>query len=258
MSKCLVTTLSEAVTDTSLLKLDEIRFGYSSSIVINFNLFKYSNSVPLTITLNGDIYFTDSTGTQNLGKTKTLSNYTEVSYISAGIGTITASPKSSIWTIAAINANYADFLEFDLSDITYLSNIRSIILYVAKKVTGKLKDVKNKDTIKRLCLTVSPVEGDVADLGSIASSAEYIYFSSCSKVHGNISAFTGNTTITNLWLDDTGVTGNLSSLADCTALSNLHLQNTAVTGDTSDLAGLTNLTTFIYTNTAITGTWPLT
>ena len=70
MEKCLITKLLGTVNDDTLTKLNEIMlYGHSTT--------KFKNGIGGMVTLGvedirivGDAYFTDSTGSQNLGKTK--------------------------------------------------------------------------------------------------------------------------------------------------------------------------------------------
>jgi hypothetical protein len=86
MAKCLVTTLPESVSDTSLLKLGDFLIHYKHTTG-NVGFIEWcAASQGLTLTIIGDGYFTDATGTANQGKTFTVPpNYIgRRSYLSNG------------------------------------------------------------------------------------------------------------------------------------------------------------------------------
>ena len=92
MATCLTTTLSESVSDTSLLKLGESRIhveGASiSPVKITCNLV-FTGDPPVTtgidFTIVGNGYFTDSTGTSNLGKSSSITTWRDNQrFLSAG------------------------------------------------------------------------------------------------------------------------------------------------------------------------------
>jgi Leucine-rich repeat (LRR) protein len=228
MAKCLVTTLSEAATDSNLLKLGELMLSCHSTTVSNLTIMTSNGND--TITLRGDAYFTDSTGTQNYGKIKTGSGNMEF-YISPGDCDIIVGDKHR--TIVIESNTSTDSIGFDLSDVAFMDKIKHIIFYECKNITGNLQDIANTTSLERFCVGGSSVKGNVASLENLTS-------------------------LVFLYLNNTNVEGTLSSFANMDNLTNLRVDNTAITGDTSDLANLTNLNFFIYTNTAITGKWPLT
>lgn len=255
MNTCLVTTLKEAVDNDNLLKLGNlpIHIRKNKNAVVTLSFKAYGTN---SLTIKGDGYFTNSTGTSNLGKSLVYQANTDTTaYLSFGEYTVIVPDKyQTIQIQASANGeNVAIDLddcmamseltrfdsgmggaEGDLSNLKDSVNILTFSSWNQPLVKGNIADVP-KDSLFQFIITNNPnVEGDIGVFGE-ASNLSILRLNGATKISGNISGLSGNT-----------------------ALTTLILSNTAVTGDTSSLAGLTNLTTFTYTNTAITGTWPLT
>lgn len=276
MSNCLVTTLKESVTDNSLMKLGEMRLTFGpltnvSNLIFNMN----ANT---TLTIEGDSYWTDATGTQNYGKVKTSEANNFFAPHSDDISILIGNK----YNITNISAGWLNII-CDLSEFDYVPLIAFFIItgdirgsleaFVDKhdqpitqfafggtnKITGDISCLsKYKDSIDYLVLIgLSEIYGDISVLSDF-SILQYLDVQSSSKITGNVSSLPSS--ITSVTVASTSVTGTLASIATrCPNVQVIAVDGTSISGDTSDLAGLAHLTTFSYANCPnITGTWPLT
>ena len=251
MAKCLITTLAESTGDTSLLKVDEFRFHQNSNSVETMDFWKANVLQNGIIEIEGDGYFTDSTGTTNLGKSYTVSGHNTI-YISPGEYDIKVSNKSvysrivlpagcefnmeSAWGLLhvsyiRINGNAYG----DITPLHYNTTENHAIRIAGNNVSGRITSLPT-GVVTYLFMNSSQVKGTTTELVE--------------------SVFSSSTNV-QLLISGMGLSGPLSAFATLANLTTLDISNTDVTGDTSDLASLTKLTAFTYTNTAITGTWPL-
>lgn len=287
MGVCLITTLKESVSDSLLLKLgDMVIHFYPNASVRRINI-KFSENATLKALGNG--YFTNNSGTANLGKTIEVSANTPTDvFVPAGEQDVVFSNKYKINAISFYDVNSTDGFsnetEVDINEFTYGDVFRSIYAYtkylkgnislfqgklnlasiVVRRTGGKdllegnLSGFADATELTTLVLTNSMnITGALSSLVKSKTTMRQLQVNS-PGISGNINTLSDFVEMRILSLGETGVTGSLSSLSSLTNLAYLNLNNTAITGDTSDLAGLTNLTTFNYANTAITGTWPLT
>ena len=82
MNKCFITKLQGVVDNTSLLKLGELRIGFSDNgNPSNIQSIGMGVTNPISLEILGDGYFTDSTGSKNLGKKRTFNSPSEGVYI---------------------------------------------------------------------------------------------------------------------------------------------------------------------------------
>lgn len=275
MSTCLVTTLKEAVTDNSLLKIDELRIKLNKKGSSNPHIAFWINS-STTLTVIGSGYITNSAQTANYGTSKTVSSGWLDVYLSSDVKEISLISKYNFSQLLGFNFNS---YEFDIGELEYI-NINYLDLGSATLLTGDIKALKNKP-LTILYLFDTGVSGDISVLSSLSSTLTHALFhgsqnlegdisslSDCNnivqftcafdtKITGNISALANKTMLSLFDCNGSSVEGDISSFANDTALTSLNVSNTSITGDTSSLSALTNLTTFYYVNTAITGTWPL-
>jgi hypothetical protein len=252
--ECLLTTLKGVADDTSLLKLDEFAVDVDTDVVASFDAYYDTTGKSSTARIEGDGYFTDSTGTGNLGKSITITDSIGSKYISPGKYKIVFDGKSQLdhiifgagivantemlWGLNSLKSIRLDDLRVDGSILMMKYNPRVEAIRIAsKKVIGRFDSLSGSDKIHYLYLNSPKIKGTVQDLVK------------CVVKTGGVS----------LLLSSTGLSGNLADFTSVPGLKTLYLSSTQVTGDTSDLAPLSGtLTTFVYANTAITGTWPLT
>lgn len=221
MGKCLVTKLSGVVDNNSLLRVGEIRFSISAvsnptsesqKLIITYN----TNS---SLEIIGNGYFTDSTLSQNLGKSLNVNPGANTVYVSNGNFSLIAKNKYKIESII-IGSAYS----FSIDDLKW-----SMLYNISANYTnteGSISSIKDITRLESIELSYTKVVGDIAD----------------------VSKLTGLQTLS---LICDGVTGNLSSLQNFRNLTLLRLKN--ISGDVSSLNGNENITDIRLYNCNITG-----
>lgn len=256
--QCLITTLRESVSDANLLKLGEMPFKITSKedSIAEMRLQARTNTT-FELQIMGNGYFTDSTGSSNLGKSKTIpSSDTSYVYFSKGDYTVILKEKYNIRLIGVASDSIGGGnIEFDINNLIGTNPGTVYFQIPSLGVTGDLSAFTGFTDMFRVGFFGSNITGDIAALKDCIN--QYIDFRECKNVYGDIGSVAKGVTRALNCYKSTNIGGDLSSLSGCTNLTTLNLDSTKVTGDTSSLAGLTNLTIFDHTNTAITGTWPL-
>ena len=227
MGKCLVTKLNGSTNNPELLKLGELQIGISK--VTSPSEWTQGLSImcnkDITLEILGDGYFTDSTLSENKGKTKTI-NKSEVStpfYVSNGDFKLSISDKYAIINLGIYAIYKNEFVDVSLSNKTisdigvlkYSKDITSINLFKAN-ASGNIDNLKTLTKLTYINLDNTKVSGDIASLKDL-------------------------TKLTSLNLSDTKVSGDIASLKDLTLLTTIGLSNTKVSGDIASLKNLTKL-----------------
>lgn len=232
MGKCLVIQLQEAVTDTSLLKLNEVRFNFkrtSNDASITQVAFNAWAATKLSIIGSGN--FTNAEGSANLGDSLDVKFGENRFYITADVRTLSVENKTYIDQLGLTSSN-THFLSVgttgnttllalslinDLSDFQYMS-FNSVFLHGNTNLTGDISVFVGMQWLTNLSLTNTAVHGS---LDSIKSMKLY-----------------------RLTLSNTRVTGNLSSLSSMTTVSYIDLSRTAITGDIASIKTLVNIAAY--------------
>jgi hypothetical protein len=285
MATCLVTTLKESVTDSSLLKIGELLIKKKTNTVTSINM-QAVNGV--TVTIRGNGYFTDSTGTSNLGKTASVTIDNTRMYLSPGEYELVVSNKYDLKRIETSDTK----LSFDTEELLGCSNIFVLMLpacditgdieytpqaieylsYNDTKVTGDISALSDKNP-RNVNLGKTDIAGDISSLSGLGRLQSITV--SETNIQGNINVFsdmatvkdisigrsnvTGdvssieNLSLTSFSAINNNITGNLSSFSGMSALVNLTVEGTSVTGNLSSIASLTSLRTLNVANTDISG-----
>lgn len=279
MGICLVTTLKEAISDSDLLKLGEVRFRAKKNINAPFDIGFICNS-EATITVKSPGYITDSTGASNLGTSKTISPGTFTrTYFSAGDYDIIISNEYGITQISFDhNANNLvvdvdDFVMsqnaqiFRTSSNNTIGSLESFKKYPsmvqlqvykisnddkAAGITGDLEDVKDLPLQILTLRYQKKVTGDIANLSSMTDMNRLVL--GYTGIRGNISSLASMGSLIQVELiNDNAITGNVGVFAGKTAMQECTLQDTSVDGNLSSFTGCTALQSLNVSNTAVTG-----
>lgn len=230
MEKCFVTRLSGSTSNNKLLRIGEMRIKVEGveSPTKDTQGFGVNFTEPTTVEIVGDGYFTDSTLTENKGKSMVVTG-------SKGIIV------SQATTVAIINKYKLDRL---------VVFIPSGTPYGKNKVLN-IDDLKYSLSLNTLNLSEMQAYGDISNLKTLT--ALTVLHLKKNKVAGDIANLKNLTALTNLDISSTNVTGDIANLKDLTALTSLNLESSKVVGDIANLKNLTALTSLILTNTAISG-----
>lgn len=165
MNKCLVTKLNGSVSDNSLLKIGEMRIKVdkidsptNKSQAIKINVVK-----PITLTIIGDGYFTDSTLSENKGKTVSLSIGEKVLYVSNGDYEISISNKYALYVFFDGDIEYTNVSSNKLIDVDCLKYSDNLVDFRTKKCIGNIASLNNKNFVN-IYVRGGDVYGDVSNL----------------------------------------------------------------------------------------------
>lgn len=164
MDKCLVTKLNGSVPNNSLLKIGEMRIKVdkidnptNKSQAIKINIEK-----PITLTIIGDGYFTDSTLSKNTGKTASLIGE-KVLYVSNGDYEISISSKYPLSVIFDGDSAYTSVSSNKLIDVDCLKYSDKLVDFRTKNCIGNIASLNNKNFIN-IFVQGGDVYGDVSNL----------------------------------------------------------------------------------------------
>ena len=269
MAKTLVIKLAETVDNDNLRKLGEMRIfivPYSTipdvpaAIPACFEM-KFTASEPFGLELEGNGYFTDSTLTQNLGKTYTAQTGENTIYVSDSTSLLRLANKYAItsWDISGGNSarhyhwtvDGADFagmgaLTFLRSNNTMLSEGSSLACF---------SKLPNLTQLHLSYMDKGYMNGSLSDIAGLTNLVTLNLFGQ-ENITGNLSDLSGMTHLQTFWIvSNKLITGNLSSLAGLTELISFEVSsNRLITGDISSITGLTKLYSFnVSGNSNITG-----
>ena len=231
MGKCLVTKLNGSVNNDSLLKLNEfVLYGHSTNKMIN-GIGGFATKGVSQIKIIGDAYFTDKTGEQNLGKSKSIDISSEgVMYPSSSMDTGTVSyiksdteykvVLSSKYEISRFTGSCNEINRYGLTASVYPLNVNS------------LKYLNNLDIF----------ECDYAYMHTVLNKNEQL------GINGDLSAFENKPNLIKLNLGGfyvnsevehvdihINLTGELKVLASSIKLTSVDVENSDVYGKVEDL-----------------------
>ncbi len=290
MAQCLVTTLSESVSNPNIVAPDELVIkvnhvddldSVSGARWITFTFRSYA-----TVRMADTSYsFQDGDG-NSLGSEVSFNiNVAKRLYFpNPTAGNSYKVVVSNKYALAALEtqeypSTQYDFFEFDLRDVkycTYLASLRCM----CHKITGSLADLDHIPDINYLQIGRTGISGDLANLKKnpglryLKASASDVYgdiailkdlpllrnfeVGSCLEVYGNLSAFANHTSINYVSLPQMqshpAIEGDIANLAGCTSLSTFNATNEAkITGDISAFTNLEYLSTIYLGGTSVYG-----
>lgn len=226
MNKCFITKLQGVVDNTSLLKLGELRIGFSNNgNPRNIQSIGIGVTNPISLEILGDGYFTSSNGNENFGKTMNFNNSASVVNI-IGTNTLSIIKKYNL-TAFSVSSKQTNIAYFCIDDLKASKELGRINLE-SKNVTGDIASLVNLTKLNSLSLKESKVVGDIASLENLKE-------------------------LTTLNLTSTFVSGNLNILSKLPKLQILYISNTNIIGNINDLYSNSKLTEILATNTDISG-----
>ena len=258
---CLLTKLKGTVNDDTLMKIGEIRIVKTKATEWDAATQKFSIQFNKDVELEivGDGYFTDKTGSSNLGKTQKITANTETGVYVSNSDFEISIPNKYALTKLRLHYQSSDgwsrypetkYLKGGLSALIYATNLEELGLNAILNL-GDISFIKNLTKLTRIDFTDSSVTGDISALSGLTALTDIVL--SNTQVTGDILALQNLTALTDAYFTNTQVTGDISALSGLKALTDIRLSNTQVTGDISALSGLTALTIIRLYSTQVTG-----
>lgn len=248
MSICIVTTLKDSVTDDSLLKIGELLVHVNSNSVAPFQIASLSSG---TITIKGSGYFTNESGTSNLGKTIQYEGkqVNQTFYLAAGEYDFVISDKYDI------TALFIDRMFLDLSSLFGMVRLNNFRSYPSDNITGSIEYIP--ENTRYLALSASghgkgKLKGSLSELkgtGLLEFRVRYQLW-----LVGSVNDIKKETGLVAIDIVDTGITGTLSDICELKNCTEMRISGAKVSGDISAFANKTNLNTLVANGMpAITG-----
>ena len=258
MEKCLVTKLNGSSDNSELLKVGEMRMKISkveSPTYVTQGFFILV-SKPTTLEIIGEGYFTDSTLTENKGKTLVIDvNNNNTFWVSSNDVEIAILEKYSInkMNILFQGANsFGNNKSINIDDLKYSLGLTTLSLPMTQ-VSGDIANLKNLTGLVSLDLSSTQVSGDIANLKNLTA-LTYLSFNNVSQVSGDIANLKNLTGLTQLQLNNTKVSGDIANLKNLTALTHLYIESNAqVSGDVEVFSGMKNIVYISLKRCTLTG-----
>ena len=238
MNKCFITKLQGVVDNASLLKLGELRIGFSNNgNPSNIQSIGVGVTNPVSLEILGDGYFTDSKNS-NLGK-KMDFNYPSNSVNMVGSNTLSIVEKYNLTTLS-ISSRQTNVTDFCIDDLKASKELVKLNMN-SEFVTGDIASLGNLNKLNYLSLRNSKfVTGDITSLSNLIGLTN-IDITGTSLI-GNISVFSNFPKLAHIYMSNSSATGNIDVLYNNSVLTEIFANNTNITGD---LAKLPELCTFI-------------
>lgn len=246
--KTLVTKLSGVINNPSLLHLGEMRIKIDKVD----NPTKFTNSIKLgfekdtEVKIIGEGFFTDSSLSQNLGKTLTCkTNEETIIFVSITKDVeLAIMDKYSLFSIKTYSSTVDDWsnlsnIHINIKDLAFSKRLKVIHLTLTDTY-GDIVNISNNKSLLNVVLNSTNVHGDISTLSSLSKN-KVLELNYCTNVHGDIKSFANNTTLTSFQAINTNISGDISAFSNCSNLTNLSIESTGVRGDISRLKTLSNL-----------------
>ena len=233
--KTFITRLKGVVNNDTLKKIGELRVKVSkmSNPTGENRVIILNTQKPLTITVNGDGYITDSTLSENKGKILSIPVGSSTFYVSNGDYTLSIPNKYYLTSFCSAKEQ-----TFNRNDVQM-----------------ELDDFKFCKLMTILKLNNSKVSGDIASLKDLSALASLNI--SDTQVSGDIASLKGLSTLASLNISNTQVSGDIASLKGLSALASLNISNlNNLSGDLGKLpdsllyVGGVNNSIFTWTDTS--------
>ena len=263
MEKCLVTKLKEVVDNGNLTPLGGFYVSFKAQATPNANsrlirIAKTTDDDVVTLSIvEGDGYFTDSTFSQNKGKTVTVQAGVDV-YVSNHACKVLIQNKYAIRVFSNMNNPATDVIGVDINGM-YKMGIADSTQYALElylRGSGVYGDIStfNGRTINNIDVRSSRISGNISDILFSAGTSSYdvIAFEDA-NISGTLNVENGR--LGDLNLKGTSVaitTGQVGTMS----LTSLNLRGDLnATGDIADIAdGNSSITGITIYGTSITGT----
>ena len=252
--KTFITRLKGVVNNDTLKKIGELRVKVSkmSNPTGENRVIILNTQKPLTITVNGDGYITDSTLSENKGKILSIPVGSSTFYVSNGDYTLSIPNKYYLTSFCSAKEqtfNRND-VQMELDDFKFCK-LMTILKLNNSKVSGDIASLKDLSALASLNISDTQVSGDIASLKGLSTLASLNI--SNTQVSGDIASLKGLSALAGLYITSTQVSGDIASLKDLSALASLNISNTQVSGDIASLKGLSALASLDITSTQVSG-----
>ena len=172
--KTFITRLKGVVNNDTLKKIGELRVKVSkmSNPTGENRVIILNTQKPLTITVNGDGYITDSTLSENKGKILSIPVGSSTFYVSNGDYTLSIPNKYYLTSFCSAKEqtfNRND-VQMELDDFKFCK-LMTILKLNNSKVSGDIASLKDLSALASLNISNTQVSGDIASLKGLSALA---------------------------------------------------------------------------------------
>ena len=226
MGKCLITKLNGTINNNSMLKIGEIQLDIHSvnSPTAQTQELNLQFLEDTTVSIVGNGYFTDSSLTQNNGKTHLCKANTRVTLILSN-GDYKLSIPNKYKLTQLLCWNIGSCVSMDIDSLKFSTVLNSLSLR-NEAVSGDISTLSNLLAFWSLSLQGTAVSGDISALRNLTSLSSLNLQGTA--VSGDISALRNLTKLTSIKV--VNMSGDISSLNKVQA-SDVHIVQSTLTGD---------------------------
>lgn len=241
MNKCFITKLQGVVDNTSLLKLGELRISFDNNgNPSNIQSIGIGVTNPISLEILGDGYFTNSNGSDNLGKKKNFTSYADSVHI-VGTNTLSIIGKYNLTTLS-VSSSKTNVTYFCIDDLKMSKELVKLNIN-SNSLTGDIASLGNLKKLNFLSIVNSKVVGDIASLGNLIELTNINLANT--SLFGNINVFNGFSKLEFISITNTNIIGNIDALYNNSKLTEIIAYNTDITGDLAKLPELCTIITIL-------------
>ena len=252
MAKCLVTRLAGSVSNSSLLKLGEIKITSNFTTIGNSEDYirvDGSSDAPITLKMESGYFRANKAEDINSGTEKTVDTPTEL-FPSIGEHVISVIPK--------YNLTYLQNVCLNINDLSLSKKLTSIVLKGTS--SGDISVLKNLTELTYINFNNCLISGDISVLKNLTE-LTYINFNNC-LISGDISVLKNLINLKSFDLssiNSKNIFGSISNLSNLSKLNNFRLNVEGISGDLATLpancrfVALHNLAKFTWSSRPTNG-----
>ena len=223
--------LPDSVTDDALLRLGEIKFHVTctDSSVAEINMMRNAITSSGGARIIGDGYFTNESGTENLGKTIAYGDgsLSLDFYLKGTEFDLYISDKYTMYLLATVVPATSTAWDFIVVDGSFdsMTKLQQINLYRVGGLSIDLKELA-ESPLTRITGGISKLafKGNVENLAKETINQIEIYGGGSDVLTGDIESFSVSTGLAYIRINYANLSGNIETLGVCTGLTNIGLE----------------------------------
>lgn len=223
--------LPDSVTDDALLRLGEIKFHVTctDSSVAKINMMRNAITSSGGARIIGDGYFTNESGTENLGKTIAYGDglLSLDFYLKGTEFDLYISDKYTMYLLTTVVSETSIAWDFIVVDGSFdsMTKLQQLNLYRGGGLSIDLKELA-ESPLTRITGGISKLafKGNVENLAKETINQIEIYGGDSDVLTGDIESFSVSTGLTYIRINYANLSGNIETLGVCTGLTNIGLE----------------------------------
>lgn len=229
MAKCLVTKLNGSVDNNELLRVGEMRVKVESveSPTKDTQGFGVAFTEPTTVEIVGAGYFTDSTLTENKGKSMVVTGNSGIIVSQATTVAIRNKYKLNALNVFIPSGTpYGKNKVLNIDDLKYTLSLKNLNLS-SMQASGDIANLKNLTALTNLSISNTQVSGDIANIYFAFKGTPKVFsVAFCNNLSGDLASVPNNILFFDSYNGNSKFTWTKSSSrTNILACRNLHCSN---------------------------------